>query len=282
MASIALRNLWARRLRTFLTALRGDPRRDDDRGHLRAHGHDLALLRPDLHRVERGRRRGRQPRTRRWTPTTVTCPRSTRRSSTRSRRGPGVEAASGGSPIQQTAIIGSDGERVGGNGAPGLAFSTVDERFDPLTYEEGGPTARPTARSRSTSRRPRTRASSSVTRSRSPVPARPATLDARRHREARQLRVARRRHDLGADAAGGAGDDRQAGQSSTRSRRRRRLTTPERLAANLSARAAAEPRGRDRRGEHRVAEGGHQRGHRLPEDGAAGLRRASRCSSPRS
>ena len=50
----------------------------------------------------------------------------------------GVEAASGGITDSQTAIIGSDGERVGGNGAPGLGFSIVDERFDPLTYEEGG------------------------------------------------------------------------------------------------------------------------------------------------
>ena len=47
----------------------------------------------------------------------------------------GVEAASGGITDSQTAIIGSDGERVGGNGAPGLGFSIVDERFDPLTYE---------------------------------------------------------------------------------------------------------------------------------------------------
>jgi putative ABC transport system permease protein len=52
---------------------------------------------------------------------------------------PGVEAAEGVIADEQTAIIGSDGERVGGNGAPGLAFSTGAERFDPLTYEQGGP-----------------------------------------------------------------------------------------------------------------------------------------------
>jgi putative ABC transport system permease protein len=51
---------------------------------------------------------------------------------------PGVEAAEGVIADMQTAIIGSDGERVGGNGAPGLGFSTGEERFDPLTYEEGG------------------------------------------------------------------------------------------------------------------------------------------------
>jgi putative ABC transport system permease protein len=55
---------------------------------------------------------------------------------------PGVAAAEGVIADIQTAIIGSDGERVGGNGAPGLGFSTGEERFDPLTYEEGGePTA---------------------------------------------------------------------------------------------------------------------------------------------
>jgi len=51
----------------------------------------------------------------------------------------GVDAAEGSISDQQTAIIGSDGERIGGNGAPGLAFSAGEERFDPLTYEEGGP-----------------------------------------------------------------------------------------------------------------------------------------------
>ena len=40
--------------------LAGDrARRDDGRRHLRAHGHDRPLVRRDLHRVERGRRRGR-------------------------------------------------------------------------------------------------------------------------------------------------------------------------------------------------------------------------------
>ncbi|CAN5430044.1 ABC transporter permease [soil metagenome] len=52
---------------------------------------------------------------------------------------PGVEAADGTIADSQTAIIGADGERVGGNGAPGLAFSTGPDRFDPLTYEQGGP-----------------------------------------------------------------------------------------------------------------------------------------------
>src|SRR5919106_4361769 len=46
----------------------------------------------------------------------------------------GVEEASGTIADGQTAIMAPDGERVGGGGAPGLAFSTGPERFDPLTY----------------------------------------------------------------------------------------------------------------------------------------------------
>jgi putative ABC transport system permease protein len=56
----------------------------------------------------------------------------------------GVAAATGSIADQSVAIIGSDGEPLGGNGAPSLGFSTEpgDERFDPLTYVEGGvPTA---------------------------------------------------------------------------------------------------------------------------------------------
>ena len=39
------------------------------------------------------------------------------------------------------AIIDSEGERIGGGGAPTFAFSTTAERFDPLEYPEGGPPA---------------------------------------------------------------------------------------------------------------------------------------------
>ena len=51
----------------------------------------------------------------------------------------GVAEAAGGVADQQVSIIGSDGEPRGGNGAPSLGFSVVPERFDPLTYVEGGP-----------------------------------------------------------------------------------------------------------------------------------------------
>ena len=53
----------------------------------------------------------------------------------------GVEAADGGITDPQVAIIDSDGERIGGGGAPTFAFSTTAERFDPLEYPEGGPPA---------------------------------------------------------------------------------------------------------------------------------------------
>ncbi len=52
----------------------------------------------------------------------------------------GVDTAEGGIADPQVAVIGSDGEPRGGNGAPTFGFSTTeDERFDPLEYPEGGP-----------------------------------------------------------------------------------------------------------------------------------------------
>ncbi|MDP9481616.1 MAG: ABC transporter permease [Chloroflexota bacterium] len=52
----------------------------------------------------------------------------------------GVDTAEGGIADPQGAVIGSDGEPRGGNGAPTFGFSaTEDERFDPLEYPEGGP-----------------------------------------------------------------------------------------------------------------------------------------------
>ncbi len=51
----------------------------------------------------------------------------------------GVEEAAGGIGDPQVSIIGTDGEPRGGNGAPSFGFSAVPERFDPLTYVEGGP-----------------------------------------------------------------------------------------------------------------------------------------------
>ncbi len=54
----------------------------------------------------------------------------------------GVAAAEGSIGDQQVSIIGADGDPRGGNGAPGLGFSVsvpYSDRFDPLTYVEGGP-----------------------------------------------------------------------------------------------------------------------------------------------
>ena len=51
----------------------------------------------------------------------------------------GVEAAEGSIADPGVRVIGSDGEPVGGQGAPTFAFSAGDERFDPLSYAEGGP-----------------------------------------------------------------------------------------------------------------------------------------------
>jgi putative ABC transport system permease protein len=53
----------------------------------------------------------------------------------------GVAEAAGGISDPQVAIIGADGEPRGGNGAPSFGFSVVPERFDPLSYVEGGPPA---------------------------------------------------------------------------------------------------------------------------------------------
>ncbi len=50
----------------------------------------------------------------------------------------GVAKAAGGIFDPQVAIIGSDGERVGGGGAPSFGASIVPEPFDPFTYVEGG------------------------------------------------------------------------------------------------------------------------------------------------
>src|SRR5688572_27209104 len=54
----------------------------------------------------------------------------------------GVAAAEGSIADQQVSIIGADGEPRGGDGAPSLGFSVsvpYSDRFDPLTYVEGGP-----------------------------------------------------------------------------------------------------------------------------------------------
>ena len=50
----------------------------------------------------------------------------------------GVEAAEARFEIQ-VAIFDEQRERIGGNGPPSIAFSSSEERFDPLTYVDGGP-----------------------------------------------------------------------------------------------------------------------------------------------
>ena len=62
----------------------------------------------------------------------------------RVREAPGVALADGGIGDPQVAIIDKEGERIGGGGAPTFALSVstspeAEERFDPLTYVEGGP-----------------------------------------------------------------------------------------------------------------------------------------------
>jgi putative ABC transport system permease protein len=47
----------------------------------------------------------------------------------------GVDVAEGAIADPQVSIVGADGEPVGGNGAPTFAFSAGSDRFDPLTYE---------------------------------------------------------------------------------------------------------------------------------------------------
>src|ERR671914_875286 len=55
---------------------------------------------------------------------------------------PGVEAAEARFEVQ-VAIFDEQRERIGGNGPPSIAFSSNEERFDPLTYVDGGPAREP-------------------------------------------------------------------------------------------------------------------------------------------
>jgi len=138
MVAIALRNLWARRLRTFLTAfavvlgvmmIAGTyvltdtiERSFDDIFTEANEGVDAVVSSEEVVETDDG-----------------TVPPFSADLLELARTAPGIEEIEGGIGDQQTAIIGADGERVGGNGAPGLAFSTGLDRFDPLTYEQGGP-----------------------------------------------------------------------------------------------------------------------------------------------
>src|SRR5918999_1547481 len=55
---------------------------------------------------------------------------------------PGVEAAEARFEVQ-VAIFDEQRERIRGNGPPSIAFSSSEERFDPLTYVDGGPAREP-------------------------------------------------------------------------------------------------------------------------------------------
>ena len=140
MTSIALRNLGARKLRTFLTALAivlgvmmvagtyvltdTIEQSFDDIFTESNQGVDAVVTSKEAVETEDGQ----EP------PIPVAVLDAVRGAE-------GVEAAEGGITDPQVAIIDSEGERIGGGGAPTFAFSTTAERFDPLEYPEGGPPA---------------------------------------------------------------------------------------------------------------------------------------------
>ncbi|MGZ5310282.1 MAG: ABC transporter permease [Solirubrobacterales bacterium] len=138
MAAIALRNLWARRLRTFLTALAvvlgvmmiagtyvltdTIDRSFDEIFTESNEGIDAVVSTKEVVELDDGS----------LPPFDASLLGAVRKT-------PGVEEAEGSIADTGVAIIGEDGERVGVGGAPSLAFSAGLERFDPLTYAEGGP-----------------------------------------------------------------------------------------------------------------------------------------------
>jgi putative ABC transport system permease protein len=136
MASIALRNLWSRKLRTFLTGFAvvlgvmmiagtyvltdSISKSFDDIFTESNQGIDAVVQSKEVVETDAG-----------------DVPPMDASILEQARKVPGVAEAAGTIADQQTAVIDSDGERVGGNGAPGLALSVVPDRFDPLNYEEG-------------------------------------------------------------------------------------------------------------------------------------------------
>jgi putative ABC transport system permease protein len=141
MAAIALRNLWARRLRTFLTALAvvlgvmmiagtyvltdTIDRSFDEIFTESNEGIDAVVSTKEIVEFDDGTK---PPFDEGLIDTVLATD--------------GVEAAEGSIADAAVAIIGEDGERVGVPGAPSLAFSAGADRFDPLTYGEGGPPQR--------------------------------------------------------------------------------------------------------------------------------------------
>ena len=138
MGTIAVRNLWERKLRTFLTSLAivlgvmmvagtyvltdTIDRSFEDIFTQSNEGVDAVVSTKEVVETDDGQ----------------TPPFSAKLLNT-VKRTDGVAAAEGGIADPQVSIIGNDGEPRGGNGAPSLGFSTTLERFDPLTYVEGGP-----------------------------------------------------------------------------------------------------------------------------------------------
>jgi len=141
MASVALRNLGARKLRTFLTSLAivlgvmmvagtyiltdTIQQSFDDIFTESNAGTDAIVTSDDAIDTDDG-----------------TSPAFDESVLAQVEKTPGVAEAAGGIADPQVYIIGSDGEPRGGNGAPSFGFSATDfERFDPLSYVEGGPPA---------------------------------------------------------------------------------------------------------------------------------------------
>ena len=136
MAAIALRNLWERKMRTALTALAivlgvmmvagtyvltDTIDRSFDRIFTESNqGIDAVVTTREVVETDDGQ-----------------VPPFSERILERVERTEGVAEAAGGIADPQVWIIGADGEPRGGGGAPSLGFSTVPERFDPLTYVEG-------------------------------------------------------------------------------------------------------------------------------------------------
>jgi len=138
MAKVALRNLWARKLRTFLTSLAivlgvmmvagtyvltdTIDRSFEDIFTQSNEGVDAVVNSRQEVQTDDGQ-----------------LPAFSARLLDRVERTDGVAEAAGGIFDPQVAIIGEDGERLGSPGAPTFGASAPPEPFNPFTYVEGGP-----------------------------------------------------------------------------------------------------------------------------------------------
>ena len=155
-----------------------------------------------------------------------------------------------------------------------FGFSTGPERFDPLTYVEGGP---PQADDEVVIDKASAEDEGFEVGDTVEIAGKEAAkeLHARRDRDARRRRLVRRRDDRRCftlpEAQRITGKEGQfdpiivAADPGTSPERARRATSTQVLPEH--------GRGGDRRGEHAVPEGRRRRVHRLPQDGAARLRR---------